>query len=160
MFLAIINPIFPSSGGGNLDDFYDRAYRLILPALSLGLFISGTLCRITRASMLDTINKDYVVLARSKGLNQIRIILKHVFRNALIPIVTTAGMLLAAILAGTVMTEMVFGRPGLGKLLVISVNSRDYPVIETLLALYALIIAFSNLLVDIIYAYLDPRIRY
>ena len=69
-------------------------------------------------------------------------------------------MLLAAILAGTVMTEMVFGRPGLGKLLVISVNSRDYPVIETLLALYALIIALSNLLVDIIYAYLDPRIRY
>ena len=78
----------------------------------------------------------------------------------MIPIVTTAGMLLAAILAGTVMTEMVFGRPGLGKLLVISVNSRDYPVIETLLALYALIIALSNLLVDIIYAYLDPRIRY
>ena len=160
LLFTIIFPMFPSSGGGNLNDFSDRMYRLILPALSLGLFISGILCRITRASMLDTINKDYVTVARSKGLDQIRTILKHVFRNALIPIVTTAGMLLAAILAGTVMTEMVFGRPGLGKLLVISVNSRDYPVVETLLALYALIIAFSNLLVDIIYAYLDPRIRY
>jgi len=160
LLFTLIFPIFPSSGGGNLNDFYDRMYRLILPALSLGLFISGTLGRITRASMLDTINKDYVTVARSKGLDQIRTILKHVFRNALIPIVTTAGMLLAAILAGTVMTEMVFGRPGLGKLLVISVNSRDYPVIETILAIYALIIALSNLLVDIMYAYLDPRIRY
>jgi len=86
--------------------------------------------------------------------------MKHVFRNALIPIVTTAGMLLASLLAGTVMTELVFGRPGLGRLLVTSVNSRDYPVVETLLALYALIVAFANLAVDLVYALIDPRITY
>jgi ABC-type dipeptide/oligopeptide/nickel transport system permease component len=110
--------------------------------------------------MLDTLKKDHVTVARSKGLSEFTTIIKHVFRNALIPIVTTAGMLLAGILAGTVMTELVFGRPGLGKLLVVSVNSRDYPVVETLLALYALIVAFANLAVDLVYALIDPRITY
>lgn len=158
--LALMYPLFPASGGGELGDFLGRMYRLILPALSLGLFISGIISRITRASMLDTLRKDHVTVARSKGLSEFTTIMKHVFRNALIPIVTTAGMLLASILAGTVMTELVFGRPGLGKLLVISVNSRDYPVVETLLAFYALIVAFANLGVDLVYALIDPRITY
>ena len=158
--LGIIYPLFPPSGGGELGNFLERMYRLILPGFSLGLFISGTISRITRASMLDTLKKEHVMVARSKGLSEFTTIMKHVFRNALIPIVTIAGMLLASIFAGTVMTEMVFGRAGLGKLLVISVNSRDYPVVETLLAFYALIIAFANLGVDLIYALIDPRITY
>jgi len=157
---SIIYPLFPPSGGGELGDFWGRMYRLILPALSLGLFISGIISRITRASMLDTLKKDHVIVARSKGLSEFKTIMKHVFRNALIPIVTTAGMLLVSLLAGTVMTEMVFGRPGLGKLLVVSVNSRDYPVVETLLAVYALLVAFANLAVDLVYGLIDPRIRY
>jgi ABC-type dipeptide/oligopeptide/nickel transport system permease component len=160
LIFALMFPLFPPSGGGELGDFTGRMYRLILPALSLGLFISGIISRITRASMLDTLKKDHVTVARSKGLSEFTTIIKHVFRNALIPIVTTAGMLLAGILAGTVMTELVFGRPGLGKLLVVSVNSRDYPVVETLLALYALIVAFANLAVDLVYALIDPRITY
>ena len=158
--LALTYPFFPSSGGGELGDFFGRMHRLVLPAFSLGLFISGIMARITRASMLDILKKDHVSVARSKGLSEFTTMLKHVFRNALIPIVTTAGMLLAAILAGTVMTEGVFGRAGLGKLLVISVNSRDYPVVETLLAMYALIVAFANLGVDLVYALIDPRIKY
>ncbi len=160
VLLAIMYPLFPPSGGGELGDAAGRLYRLILPSVSLGLFISGVISRITRASMLDTFRKDYVQVARAKGLSEFTTIMKHVLRNALIPIVTTAGMLLAAILAGTVMTEFVFGRPGLGKLLVISVNSRDYPVVETLLAIYALIVAFANLGVDLVYALIDPRIIY
>ena len=110
--------------------------------------------------MLDILKKDHVTVARSKGLPEFTTMLKHVFRNALIPIVTSAGMLLAEILAGTVMTECVFGRVGLGKLLVISVNSRDYPVVETLLAMFALIAALLNLVVDLTYALIDPRIKY
>jgi len=160
LLFALTYPLFPPSGGGELGDFPGRMYSLVLPALSLGLFISGIITRITRASMLDTLRKDHVTVARSKGLSEFSTIMKHVFRNALIPIVTTAGMLLASILAGTVMTELVFGRPGLGKLLVISVNSRDYPVVETLLAFYALIVAFANLGVDLMYALIDPRITY
>jgi ABC-type dipeptide/oligopeptide/nickel transport system permease component len=160
LILGIMYPLFPPSGGGELGDFWGRMYRLILPAVSLGLFISGIISRITRASMLDTLKKDHVTVARAKGLSEYTTIMKHVFRNALIPIVTTAGMLLASTLAGTVMTESVFGRAGLGKLLVVSVNSRDYPVVETLLAIYSLIIAFSNLGVDLIYGFLDPRIKY
>jgi len=158
--LAIMHPFFPPSGGGELGDFLGRMHRLILPAFSLGLFISGIISRITRASMLDILKKDHVTVARSKGLPEFTTMLKHVFRNALIPIVTTTGMLFAAILAGTVMTECVFGRVGLGKLLVISVNSRDYPVVETLLAMFALIVALLNLVVDLVYALIDPRITY
>ncbi len=160
LIFALTFPLFPPSGGGDLGNFSERMYCLILPALSLGLFISGIITRITRASMLDTLRKDHVTVARSKGLSEFTTIMKHVFRNALIPIVTTAGMLLASILAGTVMTELVFGRPGLGKLLVISVNSRDYPVVETLLAFYAVIVAFANLGVDLVYGLIDPRITY
>lgn len=160
LILAIMYPFFPPSGGGELGDFLGRMYRLILPACSLGLYISGIVSRITRASMLDILKKDHVTVARSKGLPEFTTMLKHVFRNALIPIVTTAGMLLAEILAGTVMTECVFGRAGLGKLLVISVNSRDYPVVETLLAMYALIVALANLGVDLAYALIDPRVKY
>ncbi len=158
--LGIMYPIFPPSGGGELGNFFERMYLLVLPGVSLGLFISGTISRITRASMLDTLNKEHVTVARSKGLSEFDTIMKHVFRNALIPIVTMAGMLLASLFAGTVMTETVFGRAGLGKLLVVSVNSRDYPVVETLLAFFSLIIAFANLAVDLIYALIDPRISY
>ena len=160
LLLGIMYPLFPPSGGGELSDFWGRLYRLILPGVSLGLFISGVISRITRASMLDALKKDHVMVARSKGLSEFKTIMKHVFRNALIPIVTIAGMLLASIFAGTVMTETVFGRAGLGKLLVISVNSRDYPVVETLLALFSFMIAFANLAVDLIYALIDPRITF
>jgi len=160
LIFAIIYPIFPASGGGELGDFPGRMYRLVLPAISLGLFISGIISRITRASMLDILKKDHVTVARSKGLPEFTTILKHVFRNALIPIVTTAGLLFASILAGTVMTECVFGRVGLGKLLVISVHSRDYPVVETLLAMFALIAALVNLVVDLTYGLIDPRVKY
>ncbi len=160
LILAIMYPFFPPSGGGELGDFLGRMHRLILPACSLGLYISGIVSRITRASMLDILKKDHVTVARSKGLPEFTTMLKHVFRNALIPIVTSAGMLFAGIVAGTVLTECVFGRVGLGKLLVISVNSRDYPVVETLLAMYALIVALANLVVDLTYALIDPRITY
>jgi len=132
----------------------------IMPALVLGIGSSAIIARLTRGSLLQVIREDYIRTARSKGLIESLVIRRHALRNSLIPVVTILGPLFAALVTGTFVTELIFGIPGLGKYFVTSINNRDYPVIMGTTLLYAVFLVIANLIVDIVYAFLDPRIRY
>lgn len=131
----------------------------ILPAVTLGLGSAAILARLTRASMLQTIHEDFIRTARSKGLTEQRIVTKHALRNALIPVITVIGPLFAALVTGSMVVEQIFAIPGLGRYFVDSVASRDYPVIMGTTLLYAVVLVVSNLLVDLSYHVIDPRMR-
>jgi len=144
---------FPISGYGDLKS-------LILPAFTLGLSGAGLIARITRASMLEIAQKDFIAIVRAKGISNTQVIIKHIFRNALIPIITLLGLRLGWIVGGSVTMEIVFNRPGLGRLLVNSIFRRDYPVIQGALLFLIFTVMVGNLIADILYAYADPQIRY
>jgi ABC-type dipeptide/oligopeptide/nickel transport system permease component len=146
--------LFPSHLGW---DYFKYA---VLPSFVLGFGSSAVIARLTRASLLQVIGEDYIRTARAKGLTERMVILGHALKNSLIPLVTVLGPLFAALVTGTFVTELVFGIPGLGKYFVTSISNRDYPVIMGTILLYAVFLVISNLVVDILYAYLDPRIRY
>lgn len=151
---------FPASGYGNPGvSLLERLHHLILPAVVLGVLNSALIIRFTRASVLDILNEDYVRTARSKGLSERVVILKHVLRNALVPIVTVIGLTTALMIGGAVVTETVFNLPGVGNLVVRAVLRRDYPVIQGALLVIAAIYVLINLLIDLIYMLVDPRIR-
>ena len=133
---------------------------MVLPAVSLATFPLAMITRLTRSSMLEVIRQDYIRTARSKGLSVGLVILRHGLRNALIPVVTVIGLQFGVLLAGAVLTETVFAIPGIGRLTVTAVFARDYPVIRACILLTAAIFVLVNLLVDLSYTYLDPRIRY
>lgn len=143
----------PSGGMGGWKTF-------VLPAVVLGTSSAGIIARMTRASMMDVLRQDYITTARSKGLAHQIIIRRHALRNALIPTVTVIGLQFGYMLAGAVLTESVFAWPGVGRLLVTSILGRDYPVVQATLVMVAFTFVLVNLAVDILYAYLDPRIRY
>ncbi len=130
------------------------------PAFALGLGLAASLARMTRSAMLEALHEDYVRTARSKGLAEARVIARHVFRNALLPIITTSGAAMGALLGGAVATETAFGVPGLGNYLVQALSRRDWMVIQNLVFIYGIIFVIINLLVDLSYAWIDPRIRY
>jgi ABC-type dipeptide/oligopeptide/nickel transport system permease component len=138
-------------------DFFKHA---IMPSVALGLGSSAVIARLTRATLLQTVREDYIRTARSKGLHERMIIIRHALKNSLIPVVTILGPLFAALVTGTFVTELMFGIPGMGKYFVTSITNRDYPVIMGTILLYAVFLVVANLFVDIVYAYLDPRIRY
>lgn len=151
---------FPASGYGNPESpLAERLTHLLLPALVLGLLNSALIIRFTRASMLDILGEDYVRTARAKGLAEATVMVKHVLRNALVPIVTVLGLTLALMIGGTVVTETVFNLPGVGNLVVRAVLRRDYPVIQGTLLVIAAIYVFINLAIDFLYTLVDPRIR-
>ncbi|WP_305074616.1 ABC transporter permease [Propionivibrio sp.] len=151
---------FPASGYGDPGvPFIERLHHLVLPATVLGVLNSALIIRFTRASVLDILNEDYVRTARSKGLSERVVILKHVLRNALVPIVTVLGLTLALMIGGAVVTETVFNLPGVGNLVVRAVLRRDYPVIQGTLLVIAGIYVLINLVIDLIYMIVDPRIR-
>ena len=131
----------------------------VLPTITSSMAGMATITRMTRSSMLEVICQDYIVTARAKGLNERVIIIKHALKNALIPIITVLGIQLGIMLGGAVLTETVFSIPGLGKYMVDSIKNRDYPVVQGGVLLLALVFSLVNLLVDIIYAYVDPRIK-
>ena len=132
----------------------------ILPSFVLGFGSSAVIARLTRASMLQVVREDYIRTARAKGLHERMVIMRHALKNALIPVVTVLGPLFAALVTGTFVTELVFSIPGLGRYFVNSISNRDYTVIMGTVLLYAVFLVLSNLVVDIIYGFLDPRIRY
>lgn len=144
---------FPAGGFGTWR-------HLVLPAFTLGLFGAGTVARLTRSSVLEVYRQDYVRTARSKGLSERATLLKHALKNALIPIVTVLGLQLGAFLSRAVITETVFGWPGLARLTVTAVLDRDFPLIQGAVLWLALVFIAANLLVDLTYSLLDPRIRY
>ncbi|MBM3524921.1 MAG: ABC transporter permease [Alphaproteobacteria bacterium] len=131
-----------------------------MPALTLGTYVSGIFARFLRASLLSELRADYVRTARSKGLPERDVIGRHVMRNALLPFVTIVGLMLANFIGGTVVTEAVFTYPGLGRLLIQAISSRDYPLIQGCILFILVIYVLMNVLVDVLYAYIDPRIEY
>jgi ABC-type dipeptide/oligopeptide/nickel transport system permease component len=145
---------FPSQIG---PDFFKYA---IMPAVGLGLGSSAIIARLTRASLLQTVREDYIRTARAKGLAERVVIVRHALKNSLIPVATILGPMFAGLVTGTFVTETIFGIPGMGRYFVTSITNRDYPVIMGTILLYAMFLVVANLLVDIVYAFLDPRIRY
>jgi peptide/nickel transport system permease protein len=138
----------------------DVLIHLILPAVTLGLVLSGIFVRLTRTNMLDVLKADYIVAAESRGIAHRRIVYKHALKNAFIPILTMMGLQFALLMAGAVLTETTFSWPGMGRLLLERIYYRDYPVIQGVIVVVALFVAMASLIVDIIYAMVDPRVRY
>jgi peptide/nickel transport system permease protein len=131
----------------------------VMPSLTLGIAGSASLMRLTRAEMLDTLNQDYVRTARAKGLRRMDVLIRHAFRNTLIPITTVLGMRFAGLLGGAVIVETIFSWPGIGKLVVDAILDRDYPMIQGFVVFMGTIFVLVNLLVDLGYGLIDPRIR-
>jgi len=162
LVFAVILRWLPSSGfpsvfaSGDISNFR----YLILPCITLSLPNAALVLRLTRSSMLDVLNEDYIKTARAKGLRENTVILKHALKNAAIPIITTLGFTFAGLMSGTVVTETVFALPGVGRLVVQSVLRRDYPVIQGVLLIVVGLYMAINLLTDVTYSFLDPRIRY
>jgi peptide/nickel transport system permease protein len=143
----------PSSGRGGLE-------HLILPAITLGLFTTARITRLTRSGMLEVLGQDYIRTARAKGVGEPPVVWKHALKNASIPIVTIVGIELGTLLGGSVITETIFAWPGVGRLSVQAIFNRDYPVVQSAVFLLASTFVIVNFLVDVVYTYLDPRIRY
>jgi ABC-type dipeptide/oligopeptide/nickel transport system permease component len=155
--LAILFAVYlgwlPVSGTGSLA-------HLVLPAATLGAALSAILARMTRASLLEELRELYVLAARARGLSGARAVLRHAFRNSLIPVVTIIGLQFGAVLTGTIITETIFAWPGLGRLLIQAINFRDYPLVQGCILFIAVTYVLMNLLTDLTYGLLDPRIRY
>ena len=148
-------PVLPPSGYGQGELRY-----LVLPGLTLGLALAGTVARVTRSAVLEVVTADYVRTARAKGVGERRVISRHALRNALLPVVTIVGVEIGGLMSGAVITETVFGWPGIGRLMVDAINQRDLPVVQGCVLLFAITFVTINLFVDLAYGFLDPRIRY
>ena len=144
---------FPTSGRGTLS-------HLVLPAITLGSVLMALVTRLVRSGMLDVLGEDYVRTARAKGLRERSVIVRHALRNILIPLVTVIGLQLGALFGGAVITESIFAWPGVGRLALQSINARDYPMVQASVLVISVVYVFLNLAVDLLYVYLDPRIRY
>ena len=144
---------------GQPDVFFNALSHLILPGLVLGLFIAGIISRVTRSSMLEVLGLDYLRTARSKGLSERTVVIRHAFRNATIPIVTVIGLSYGSLLSGAVLTESIFAWPGIGRYMYRASTSQDFPAIMGVSLLFAFIFVMVNLVVDVLYYFLDPRIR-
>jgi peptide/nickel transport system permease protein len=143
----------PVSGRGTLA-------HLVLPAITLGSALAAILARMTRASVLEELREQYVVAARARGASRVRAVVAHALRNSLIPVVTILGLQLGAVLTGSIITETIFSWPGVGRLLIQSINFRDYPMVQGCILLIAVTYVTMNLLTDLVYGWLDPRIRF
>jgi ABC-type dipeptide/oligopeptide/nickel transport system permease component len=158
-FFSVKLQIFPAMSGGNLDNLASRLHHLALPACTLGMIMISFVSRMTRSSLLNVLQEDYVRTARAKGLNEFFVIFKHALRNALIPVTTVVGLYFSILIAGSVLTEMVFTRPGLGKMMVFAVKDRDYMLLQSTLIIFTGFVFVINTVTDILYVLIDPRIR-
>jgi peptide/nickel transport system permease protein len=153
--------LLPIWGIGHLEDgLWDFISHLILPSVTLGTSLAALLTRLTRASVLEVLSEDYVRTARAKGLKERIVLYKHALRNAIIPVITTAGLQLGYLLGGAVIVESIFSWPGLGRLTIQAIQKRDLPVIQTATLIFAIAFVIVTLLVDVLYVFIDPRIRY
>jgi len=144
---------FPTSGRGTV-------WHLVLPAVTLGSVLMALITRLVRSGMLDVLSEDYVRTARAKGLTERTVIIRHALRNILIPLVTVIGLQLGALFGGAVITESIFAWPGVGRLALQAISARDYPLVQASVLIISIVYVFLNLAVDLLYVYLDPRIRY
>ena len=157
---AVKLDIFPVVGGGDLSNFKDNLTHLVLPALTLGLIMTAYVTRMARSSILNVLNEDYIRTAKAKGLTRRVVIYKHALKNALIPILAVIGVYSIVLIGSSVMTEIVFSRPGLGKMMVGAMKQRDYITLQSILVIYATFVVIINLITDLAYGLIDPRIRY
>lgn len=153
LLFAVVYPIFPPSGYGGLS-------HLVMPAVTLAAYSVARNARLVRSSVLEILGQDYVRTAKAKGLSHFRVTVKHALRNALIPVVTVIGLQIGELLGGAVVTETIFSWPGVGRLVVNAVGGKDFPVVQGVVTMMALIFVLINLVVDLAYGLLDPRIRY
>lgn len=157
LMLVVIFSVYlkwlPAGGTGGLE-------YAILPSITLAAYVVAFIARMTRASMMETLHQDFVTTARAKGLREQAVILRHALKNALIPIITVIGLQFGTLLGGAVLTEAVFAWPGIGRLIVDSILARDYPMIQGTILVFGLLYVLVNLAVDLLYAVVDPRIRY
>jgi len=152
--------LFPVMGGGDIHDVEDMLHHLFLPALTLGLMMTAYITRTTRSSVLNVLRQDYVRTARAKGLRERLVIYGHTLRNALLPVVSFIGVYTIVLIGGSVLVEVVFARPGLGKMMVGAIQQRDYMTLQSVMVVYAGLVVVINLLTDLSYGLIDPRIRY
>lgn len=145
---------------GQFGQFLTTLYYLALPSLTLGILLSGIFERMVRVNLKQTLKADYVEAARARGISEKRILVSHALKNALIPVITVLGLTFASLLGGAVLTEVTFSWPGLGNRLYEAISQRDYPTVQGLMAFFAMIVVLMSLLIDLINAYIDPRIRY
>ena len=151
---------FPVISSGQGETIGARIRDLTLPAVNLGLIMAAYITRVTRSSMLEVLGQDFVRTARAKGVPWPVIVWRHCLRNALIPVVTVVGLYLGILIGNSVLTEIVFSRPGLGKLILIALQQRDYTLLQGMIVIYTLMVVVVNLLTDLTYGFLDPRIKY
>ena len=158
--LAVKVRLFPAVGAAPFSQPAANLRALVLPALTLGLIESAYIMRLTRSAMLNVLSEDYVRVARAKGLPERRVLLRHALRTALVPLLSLVGLTAISLIGGTVLTEEVFSRPGLGRLMIGATKQRDYTLLQAIMTVYALLIVLINLAVDLLYGVVDPRIRY
>jgi len=152
---------FPSQGYEMFEDGVKQwLWFITLPALSLGVQTAALVARMTRSSMLEVLRQDYIRTARAKGLKEKVVVFKHALKNGLIPVLTVVGMTLGTLLGGAVITETVFSLPGIGQLVITAIRNRDYPMVQGVIMFIAMVYVFANLLVDVLYSWFDPRIKY
>jgi ABC-type dipeptide/oligopeptide/nickel transport system permease component len=156
MFIIIFSVTLRLLPAGGIGTFY----HLILPSFTLAFFSTAFIARMTRSSMMEVMGQEYITTARSKGLLERVVVIKHALRNAFIPIITVIGLQFGSLLGGAVLTETVFAWPGIGRLIVDSILARDYPMVQGIVLIFAFLYILVNLLVDILYAFIDPRIHY
>jgi ABC-type dipeptide/oligopeptide/nickel transport system permease component len=150
---------FPVISDPDMGNMGERLYMLVLPAMNLGLIMMAYVVRSARSSLLETLGEDYIRTAKAKGLPGFIILYKHALKNALIPVITIVGLYLGVLVGNSVLTEIVFNRPGLGKLILSALDERDYSLLQGLMVVYAFIIVLVNLITDLTYGMVDPRIR-
>lgn len=160
MVFAIQFRWFPVISAGGGDGIVDRLRQMTLPTLSLALIMMAYITRVTRSAMLEVLNQDFVRTARAKGASPYAVIWRHALGNCLIPITTVVGLYLGILIGNSVLTEIVFSRPGLGKLILTALTQRDYTLLQGMIVIYTLMVVVVNLLTDLIYGFLDPRIQY
>ena len=145
---------------GDWNAFWDVLQHLFLPALVLGLTISGVMIRLVRVNLMQTLRGDYVEAARARGISERRVVINHAFRNALVPVITVAGLQFAILLSGAVLTEETFNWPGIGSELIRYLDERDYIAVQGIVVVFAIAVVFVSLLIDLVNAFIDPRVRY
>jgi len=153
LLFSVVLRWLPVSGRGNWTN-------LILPTIALGTSLAATITRLVRSSMLEVIRQDYIRTARSKGLTERAVIYRHALRNALIPVITVIGLQIAVLMGGSIVTEAVFAWPGIGRLSVQALYARDMAIVQAVVMINALIVITANLMVDVVYTFIDPRIKY
>jgi peptide/nickel transport system permease protein len=153
--------VFPASGYvAFTDDPIEHLKRLALPAITLGVLSSATIMRMTRSSILEVLGEDYIRTARAKGLKERTVVVGHALRNALIPVITVIGLQMGTLLGGSVLVEYIFNWPGLSTYLITGINQRDYPVVQAVILIISIVFVLINLVTDLLYAVIDPRIKY